>query len=140
LELMTQKQQAFLPLERAREAAVRTLAAEQARLEGEVAERERRLREVRQVAAQLEALRAQLRRVQAEASTLTQVEAQHTELQAVVGRSREDAAEKRTINAQLKKEMLELRGRLDELEALSTCPTCKRAMDAHHKQRLREEY
>src|SRR5207302_7460961 len=41
LELMTQKQQAFLPLERAREAAVRTLAAEQARLEGEVAERER---------------------------------------------------------------------------------------------------
>src|SRR6266851_3382760 len=140
LELTTQKQHEFLPLERARESAMRTLAAEEARLEGEVAQRERRLGEVRQASAQLESLRATLRRVQTEASTLIQVEAQHAELQTVVARSREDAAAKRTINAQLKKEMLELRARLDELEALSTCPTCKRTMDERHKTRLRDEY
>ena len=51
-------------------------------------------------------------------------------LQTIVGRSREDAAAKRTVNTQLKKEMFELRGRLDELESLSTCPTCKRIDDA----------
>ena len=140
LELTTQKQHEFLPLERAREAAVRTLAAEQARLEGEVTQRERRLAEVRQACARLPALHVELRRVQQEAKTLSEVEAQHRELQAVVGRAREEAAEKRTINAQLKKEMLNLREQLNELEQLSTCPTCRRAMDADHKQRLRNEY
>lgn len=139
LEAMTQTQQAFLPLERAREAAMRTLAAEQARLEGEVAQREKRLGELRQASAQLPTLQVQLRRAQTEGISLARVEAQHAQLQGVVGRSREDAAEKRTVNTHLKKEMFELRARLDELDTLSTCPTCKRAMDGRHKQRLRDE-
>ena len=140
LDALTHKQHAYLPLERAREAAMRTLAAEQARLEGEVVQRERRLAEVRQVGSRLAELVAQLKAVQAEAAGLTQIEAQHAQLQAVVGRAREEAAEKRTVNTQLKKEMLELRARLDELDELSTCPTCQRPMDARHKQRLRDEY
>ena len=140
LDALTHKQHAYLPLERAREAAMRTLAAEQARLEGEVVQRERRLAEVRQVGSRLAELVAQLKAVQAEAASLTQIEAQHAQLQAVVGRAREEAAEKRTINTQLKKEMLELRARLDELDELSTCPTCQRPMDPRHKQRLRDEY
>jgi exonuclease SbcC len=139
LEAMTQTQQAFLPLERAREAAMRTLAAEQARLEGEVSQREKRLAELRQASAQLPTLQVQLRRAQTEATSLAQVEAQHAQLQTLVGRSREDAAEKRTINTHLKNEMFELRARLDELDMLSTCPTCKRPMDGRHKQGLREE-
>jgi exonuclease SbcC len=139
LEALTQTQQAFWPLERAREAALRTLAAEQARLEGEVAQRETRLAELRHGSAQLPTLQVQLRRAQTEASALGQVEAQHAQLQTLVGRSREDAAEKRTVNTHLKKEMFELRTRLDELDTLSTCPTCKRPMDGRHKQRLREE-
>ena len=121
LELTTQKQHEFLPLERAREAAMRTLAAEQARLEGEVAQRERRLAEVRQACARLAALQVELRRVQQESAALGQVEAQHRELQAIVGRAREEAAEKRTVNTQLKKEMFTLREQLDQLEKLSTC-------------------
>jgi exonuclease SbcC len=139
LEAMTRKQQAFLPLVRAREAAMRIMAAEQARLEGEVAQREKRLVELRQSSAQLPSLQAQLRRAQAESTSLAQVEGQHAQLQGVVGHSREDAAEKRTVNTQLKKEMFELRARLDELDTLSTCPTCKRPMDGRHKQRLRDE-
>jgi DNA repair protein SbcC/Rad50 len=139
LEQMTHRHHTVLPLERAREAAVRTLAAEQARLEAEVVQREKRLAELRQVSAQLPGLQAQLRQARGAASALGQMEAQHTELQAVVGRSREDAAEKRTINAQLKKEMLDLRARLDELQTLSTCPTCRQPMDARHKERLRKE-
>ena len=70
--------------------------------------------------------------MQQDAKALSQVEVQHRELQAVVGRAREQAAEKRTINAQLKKEMFNLREQLNELEQLSTCPTCRRAMDAEH--------
>lgn len=139
LDLLTQKQQAFLPLERTREVAVRTIAAEQARLEGEVVERQKRLAEVRQASSQLAALQAQLRRARSESDALARVEAQQAELQGIVGRSREDAAAKRTINAQLKKEMFELRARLDELDTLSTCPTCKRPMDPRHKKRLRDE-
>ncbi len=140
LERATLRQQEFLPLERAREAAIRTLAAEQARLEGEVAQRERRLAEVRQACARLPALQVELRRAQQESAVLGKVEAQHRELQAIVGRAREEAAEKRTVNAQLKKEMFNLREQLNELEKLSTCPTCRRSMDAAHKQRLRDEY
>ncbi|HEX8968264.1 MAG TPA: SMC family ATPase [Chloroflexota bacterium] len=140
LDLMTQKQHAYLPLERAREAALRTLAAEQARLEAEVVQRRQRLAEIRQESTRLATLEAQLRTARAQTADLARVEAQHTELRGVVGRAREDAAEKRTINAQLKKEMLELRARVDELDTLSTCPTCKRTMDPHHKQRLRDEY
>jgi exonuclease SbcC len=139
IEAMTHKQQVFLPLERAREVAVRTLAAEQARLEAEVAEREKRLVEVRQAAAQVTTLQAQLRRARSEAAALARVETQHTELLAIVGHSREDAAAKRTVNTQLKKDMLELRARMNELETLSTCPTCKRTMDQRHKQRLQQE-
>ncbi|MBV8717005.1 MAG: SMC family ATPase [Chloroflexi bacterium] len=139
LEQMTQKQHTFLPLERAHAAAARTLAAEQARLEGEVVEREKRLAEVRKASALLPSLQAQLRRAHSEATTLSQVEAQHAELQAIVGRSREDAAEKRTINSRLKSDMFDLRARLDELQTLSTCPTCKRPMDGRHKQRLSDE-
>jgi len=140
LEIATQKQHEHLPLERAREAAMRTLAAEQARLEGEVEQRERRLAELRQTSGQLASLQAALRRVQQEAAALVQVEAQQRELQAVVGRAREEAAAKRTVNAQLKKEMFNLREQLTELDKLSTCPTCRRPMDAEHKQRLRDEY
>src|SRR5262249_35263492 len=40
---------------------------------------------------------------------------------------------------QLKQQMLELRAKLDEIDTLSTCPTCKRPMDPRHKQRLRGE-
>jgi DNA repair protein SbcC/Rad50 len=140
LEVATQKQHEFLPLERAREAAMRTLAAEQARLEGEVGQRERRLVELRQASARLPQLQLELRRVQQAAATLATVEKQHEKLQALVGQSREDAAEKRTVNTQLKKEMFELRAHIDELEQLSTCPTCRRTMDARHKQRLRDEF
>src|SRR5919199_670889 len=140
LDLATQQQHDYLPLERAREAAMRTLAAEQARLEGEVVQRERRLAEVRQVGSRLDALEAELEGIPAEAASLAQVEAQHARLQAVVARAREEAAEKRTINAQLKKDMLDLRTRLDELDQLSTCPTCRQPMDPRHKQRLRDEY
>jgi exonuclease SbcC len=139
LEETTHKQQRFLPLERARATAARTLAAEQARLEGEVAQREQRLAELRQAGSQLAPLQAQLRRARSQAAVLAKVEAQHAELQAVIGRAREDAAEKRTINTRHKTDMLELRARLDELETLSMCPTCKRPMDARHKQRLRSE-
>lgn len=140
LEQVTERQQQFLPLDRAREAAVRTLAAEQARLEGEVAQRERQLSELRQAAQRVSALQIELRRAQQQAATLTQVEQQHADLQKRIAASREDAAAKRTVNAQLKKEMLELRRRLDELEALAVCPTCQRAMDAEHKERLRLDY
>jgi exonuclease SbcC len=139
LDQFNHKQQSFLPLERARAAATRTLAADQARLEGEVAQREHRLAEVRHAGAQLPTLQAQLRRARTETTALAQVEAQHAQLQAVVGQSREDAAEKRTVNTHLKEQMLELRARLDELERLSTCPTCKRPMDARHKERLGQE-
>ncbi len=139
LEELTRKQHLFLPLERARAAALRTLAAEQARFEGEVAQRDKRLAEVREAAARLPTLQVQLRRARSESGALARVETQHAELQGVVGRSREDAAEKRTVNAQLKKEMFELRARLDELDTLSTCPTCKRSMDGLHKRRLRED-
>jgi DNA repair protein SbcC/Rad50 len=140
LEQATQKQQEFLPLERAREAAVRILATEQARLEGEVVQRDKHLAELTQAIGQLPAVQADLRRAQQEAAWLGAIEKQHEQLQIVVVRAREEAAEKRTVNAQLKKEMFELRAQLDELEKLSTCPTCRRAMDAHHKQRLRDEY
>lgn len=140
LELTTRKQTAFLPLERAREAALRTLAAEQARLEGEVSQRERRLAELRQAGARLPALQIDLRRVQQDAASLSQVEIQHEQLQRLVGQLREDSAEKRTVNAQLKKEMLDLRAQLTELEQLSTCPTCRRVMDARHKQTLHAEF
>jgi DNA repair protein SbcC/Rad50 len=140
LEQATQKQQEFLPLERAREAAVRTLASEQARLEGEVGQREKYLAELTQAIGQLPAVQADLRRAQQEAARLGAIEKQHEQLQIVVVRAREEAAEKRTVNTQLKKEMFELRAQLDELEKLSTCPTCRRAMDPQHKQRLRDEY
>lgn len=140
LEQVTLHQQQFLPLERAREAALRTLAAEQARVEGEVVQREHRLAELRRAAGLLTSARVDLRRLQQAADTLAQIEAQHRDLQALVVRCREDAAEKRTVNTHLKQQMLELRGRIDELETLSTCPTCRRPMDAAHKQRLQVEY
>lgn len=140
LEQATHQQTAFLPLERAREAAMRTLAAEQARLEGEVVQRERRLVELRHASSRLPALQVELRRVQQEAAALATVQTQYAELQALVGQSREEAAEKRTVNAQLKKEMFDLRAQLDELDKLSTCPTCRREMDARHKHTLHEEF
>src|SRR5207302_9468756 len=84
LDLMTHRQQTYLPLERAREVATRTLAAERARLEGEVAERQRCLEEVRLATRQLPELQVQLRRANADAATLAKVEAQHTQLLGVV--------------------------------------------------------
>ncbi|MDQ6671311.1 MAG: SMC family ATPase, partial [Chloroflexota bacterium] len=140
LELTTRKQTEFLPLERAREAALRTLAAEQARLEGEVVQRERRLIELRQASSRLPPLQTELRRVQQEALSLGQLQTQYEQLQTLVGQLREESAEKRTVNAQLKKEMLDLRAQLNELEQLSTCPTCRRTMDARHKQTLQAEF
>ena len=141
LEQATQKQHEFLPLERAREAAVRTLATEQARLEGEVAQRERRLAELTQAIGQLPAAagRSAARRSR-RPPELARIETAARAAAGARGPFREEAAEKRTVNTQLKKEMFELRGQLDELEKLSTCPTCRRAMDAQHKQRLRDEY
>jgi exonuclease SbcC len=140
LELATHQQTTFLPLERAREAAMRTLAAEQARLEGEVVQRERRLVELRQASSRLPALQVEQRRVQQDALGLAAVQKEHDQLQNLVGQSREEAAEKRTVNSQLKKDMFDLRSQLDELEKLSTCPTCRRAMDADHKRTLRDEF
>src|SRR5207244_11231593 len=107
---------------------------------GEVGQREKRLAELRPLAGRVGELQAELRRAQAEAQKLGAIDRRHVELGAIVGAQREQAAEKRAVNAQLKKEMLELRERIDELERLSTCPTCSRPMDAAHKQRLQREY
>src|SRR6266545_6521134 len=106
LETITEKQQQYLPLERAREPAVRE-----------------ELGHARKAAAQLAA-----------------TERQHAELQSVVAQCREQAAEGRAVNTQLKNEMLALRERINELDRLSTCPTCQRPMDPRHKQRLNSEY
>ena len=140
LETITEKQQQYLPLERAREAAVRTLAAEQARLEGEVSQREHHLRELRQIAERSPALREELGHARKAAAQLAATERQHAELQSVVAQCREQAAEGRAVNTQLKNEMLALRERINELDRLSTCPTCQRPMDPRHKQRLNSEY
>lgn len=140
LEVMTQRQADYLPLERVRQATLRTVSAEGARLEGEVHQYERRLAEMRTAVERLPALRTELTRAQAEAKTLAGLEHEQSELQGLVTRAREEAAEKRTINTQLRKEMFELKAQLDELEALSTCPTCQRSMDAQHKKRLRDRY
>jgi exonuclease SbcC len=140
VEAANLKQQEFLPLERAREKALRILAAEQARLEGEVAQRERRLAEVRQAAQSLSALESEARRMQRELAVLARVQTEHDNLQKEIAGRREQAAEKRTVNAHLKQQMLELRQRIEEVETASTCPTCRRTMDAAHKQRLTDEY
>src|SRR5215472_8230460 len=140
LERANELQQQYLPLERAREVAMRTVMAEQARLEGEVVQRERRLAELRPLAGRIAELETTLRAAQSEVKKLSAREREQAELQATVTAFREQAAEKRAINAQLKKEMLELRGRIEELEQLSTCPTCRRPMDVAHKQRLQREY
>ena len=133
----SERQAEFLPLDRAREATLRTLAAEQARLEGEVSQREQRIAELRQVSERAARLQIDLRRVEQEVATLAQIGSQHEQLQQLVGRCREEAAEKRTVNAQLKKEMLELKARIEALDKLATCPTCDRPMDPAHKQELR---
>lgn len=140
LEQATQRQAEFLPLERARQAALRTVTAEGARLEGEVHQYQQRLAEIRTLAERLPTLRTELTRAQADARELAALEKEQARLQAVLVTSREDAAEKRTVNNQLRKEMFELKGQLDELEALSTCPTCQRPMDAQHKKRLAQRY
>src|SRR5262249_50258619 len=69
--------------------------------------------------------------------TLVHIEQQHARLQQRILGCREDAAAKRTLNAQLKKEMSELRARIDQLDELSVCPTCERSMDPGHKSELR---
>src|SRR5207302_10353884 len=79
-------------------------------------------------------------RAQDAVSAMREIEERHQLLQAQVGHSREEAAEKRTVNAHLRQQMQELRARIDELEKLSTCPTCRRPMDPPHKARLRDEY
>ena len=140
LETLNEQQPVFLPLERAREAAVRTLAAEQARLEGEVSQREQRLIELRKAATQLTSLQADLRAGQREVARLAKIQKEHQQLQTRFARDREEAAEKRATNTHLKNEMLELRQRLDELNGLTTCPTCQQPMGARHRERLRAEY
>jgi exonuclease SbcC len=140
LEHANERQQQFLPLERSREAAMRTLAAEQARLEGEVAQREQRVAELRLSAAALATVQNELRAARQHAAELTATERDHAQLQVVVSSSREQAAEKRTVNAHLRQQMQDLRERIDGLEQLTMCPTCQRPMDARHKQRLRDEY
>jgi exonuclease SbcC len=140
LEQATQQQQQHLPLERAREAALRTIASEQARLEGEVSQREHRLAELRLLSATLPRAKDALRTAEQVAKRLATVASEHERLAAEVGQRREEAAEKRTVNAHRREQMLELRARIDELDRLSTCPTCRRAMDAAHKNRMSAEY
>jgi DNA repair protein SbcC/Rad50 len=140
LETANEQQQTFLPLERAREAAVRTLAAEQARLEGEVSQREQRLAELRKAAGQLSSVQADVQAAQREVARLAKTQSEHQQLQAQIGRNREEAAEKRATNTHLKGEMLDLRRRLDELEGLATCPTCQQPMNPRHRRKLLTEF
>ena len=140
LQELDRRQQQFLPLERARAGALRALAAEQARLEGEFSQAERRVAEVRGAAERANTLRAELQRAQKTAAALEQTESRHARLQQDIARRREEAAERRTVNTHLKEQMLELRKRMDELDQLSACPTCRRPMDDRHKRRLHDEY
>jgi DNA repair protein SbcC/Rad50 len=140
LEETNRRQQQFVPLERAREAALRTLAAEEARIQGELSQTERRIAELRRAAERADNMRTELRRAQQAATSLADVEARHARLQQDVARCREEAAERRTVNTHLKEQMLDLRRRMDELNQLSACPTCQRPMDEGHKRRLHDEY
>jgi DNA repair protein SbcC/Rad50 len=138
LDVAEAKQQVFLPLERQREAALRTLSAEQARLAGEVGQLTKQIAELRTVVERGPLAERELHDAKQALLALVHVEQQHARLQERVLTCREEAAEKRTVNAQLKKEMHELKARIGDLEHLAVCPTCDRPLDRRHKDGLRQ--
>ncbi len=132
--------QAYLPLARARERAESTLETEQARLEAHLTVLLKQVCEQKRLAEPRPAAEAERWAAGAQIEELQRLEEERRRLQAEAVRAREDAAEKRTINTQLKAEMEELRGRIDELAALATCPACQRPLDPSHKATLRAAY
>jgi exonuclease SbcC len=137
LEAADARQQTFLPLDRQRQAALSAIAAEQARLSGEVAQLTRQLVDLRTCAERAGVAEREFREARHAVQGLVQVEQRHTRLQQRIAASREQAAEKRTLNAQLFKDMRELRARIDELERAAVCPACDRPLDRRHKEQLR---
>ncbi len=132
--------QAYLPLARAREKAAAELKAEQVRLEAHLTLLMQQLAEQRKLAEPRPAADGERRAAAAEIDELQRLERQRQELQTVAVGCREEAAEKRTINTQLKGEMEQLRARIEELGTLETCPACRRPIDASHRSELRASY
>ncbi len=132
--------QAYLPLVRARDSAHGELKAERARLEAHLTALVQQLAGLQKLVEPRPAAETERQAAAAAIEELRRLEEQRRSLQEEAVRAREEVAEKRTVNTQLKGEMEQLRARIDTLESMTVCPSCQRPMDASHRQKLRGEY
>lgn len=140
LEAADATQQAYLPLARQRDRAQATLETERARLEAHLTALGKQVTEYQAMAAGREQLEAEKRQAEALLHELRELETERASVQTAAITCREQAAEKRSENRQLKAQMEELKARIGALEAMASCPSCQRPMDASHKATLRAAY
>ncbi|HYY89276.1 MAG TPA: SMC family ATPase [Chloroflexota bacterium] len=137
LETAEAAQQLYLPMERQRSAALSILSTERARLEGEISARARQIADLQVIVARQEVVLHEHKESHQALMMLVHVEQQHQRLQHQLMACKEASAEKKAVNAQLKKEMHELKARIEQLDRLAVCPTCERPMDPRHSGELR---
>lgn len=117
------------------------LRAERARIEAHITALLRQVSKEKKLFGSAADLEATVRSAREDAARLAQLETAHSYLVSAHQTHREEQAEKRVHNENLKRQMQELRTQIEEIEHLSaTCPLCQQPIDATHRTRLVAHY
>jgi exonuclease SbcC len=131
----------FREQEKQREAPRLEIQTARARLEQELQGLITRQAEIEASAGEITDLKQRLQGVQSEAKRAEERRAFRLELEARLQRAIQQQAEARAENPRLKKEMDELKARLDQLEATegATCPLCGQPLSSEERKALIEQ-
>ncbi|MDP8921800.1 MAG: SMC family ATPase, partial [Chloroflexota bacterium] len=116
------------------------VAAARARLESELQNVGGHLARVAADAARLPDYERAVAKAQADQQELARIGARQAEVERALAGYREDHAETRGANDRLKREMHELKDKIDRLEGASICPICQSALDPDGRAALVARY
>ncbi|MGE3269851.1 MAG: AAA family ATPase [Chloroflexota bacterium] len=139
-QLLGQKLQALTPLNAERSGLETAITAARTRLEGELRSVQQHLSRHEREAGRVEEHQQAVLKARHDESELARVQQRLTDVDGQLAAAREEAAELRGANVGLRKEMQELKHKIETIESEPICPICKSSLDPDTRARLTAEY
>ena len=139
-ETLNQKLHELTPLAEERSRLSGAIATARARLEGDLRAQQQHLDRYEQDALRVREHERALAKAHADQDQLAVLQARQAEVEQALGAKREEAAGLRVANDGLRKEMRDLKAKIDTVTTEPICPICRSQLDPASRDRLTREY
>ena len=139
-EALGQKLRELTPLNEERGRLENAITAARTRLEGELRSVSQHFGRYERDAGRVQEHTQAVEKAKQDLTELARIQGRQTQVEQALAKAREEAAELRGANVGLRKEMQELRARIDTIQSEPICPICHSQLDPASREKLTAEY